>query len=98
MKAAEIVVAISRLRRPDDVARVMNAVRARYKGMQRRAARRFSVGDTVEFEARGIRYEGTVARVNRVTISVTIGAGLGRRKWRVSPSLCRRIVQKEETA
>ena len=52
----------------------------------------------VEFKARGIRHEGAVARVNRVTISVTTGVGIIQRKWRVSPSLCRRIVQQEGMA
>jgi hypothetical protein len=77
MKAAEIVAAVSRLRKAADVALVNEAARARYKLLQRRAARRFSVGDTVEFKARGSLYEGTVKRVNRLTLTVTTGTGHG---------------------
>lgn len=49
---------------------------------------RFNVGDPVYFEARGQVIHGTVKKLNRSTVSVTVN-GYGP-DWRVSPDLLRK--------
>jgi len=54
-------------------------------------AAKYCMGDTVTFIARGLRYTGTVWKINRATITVNCNGG---RIWRVSPNLLKKVEQK----
>lgn len=77
----------------DELRVLQGAVNNRYKYLQQRAADAFNIGDRVVFVARsGTAVEGTIIRINRLTVAVRsefIGAGARPIVWRVSPSLLR---------
>lgn len=64
---------------------IVRALNTRSRMDQMRAAGSLAVGHTVEFRSKmGLTVRGTVTKVNRTTVNVTLSDG---RLWKVSPSL-----------
>jgi hypothetical protein len=55
----------------------------------------FTPGEHVSFEASGGRQTGTIAKLNKKTVTVITGNG---RKWNVSPQLLSKTKQVQEVA
>lgn len=67
-----------------------SALREAYDYMQGHQSRlavlgtmRFRIGQKVQFEAKGMIHNGTIKKINKTTISVSIGLVI----WKVSPHL-----------
>jgi dsDNA-specific endonuclease/ATPase MutS2 len=68
----------------DDMRDVIDAINEQQRVIDRENSRKFSVGDSVEFEARGRTIYGQVTKINRKTV-IVYEAGYG--KWKVPASL-----------
>ena len=68
----------------DEINQVVEAIKLQRTFNARTATRALSVGDTVEFEARGRTITGTVTKINRKTVVVR-EQGYG--QWKVTASL-----------
>ena len=75
----------------DDIEHVVNAVRNRREMLSIRAKAQFRIGDRVKFFSRRNQeeVEGTVNKINRKKIQVTVGAIT----WTVPPTMLERIEQ-----
>jgi hypothetical protein len=73
----------------DDIEHVINAVRSRRDMLSIKAKSKFRLGDRVKFFSRKNHgeVEGTVNKINRKKIQVTVGAVT----WTVPPTMLERI-------
>lgn len=75
----------------DELEQIVDAVKLRRTYLSRQTTRQMTVGDSVEFEARGRTVQGVVIKINRKTVIVN-ESGYG--NWKVPASM----LQKTETA
>jgi len=73
----------------DDLTRMGGMINARRRYLDAMAARRFSIGDPVDFESRGKTYSGVVKKINPRTVIVEMDH-LGP-PWKVDASLLRPV-------
>jgi len=70
----------------DEINSVISAIKDRRTFIARKSVFGFTVGDKVEFDARGGTITGTITKKAIKNITVDTGAG----KWRVSATLLRK--------
>jgi FKBP-type peptidyl-prolyl cis-trans isomerase 2 len=77
----------------DEVDQVVEAIKLKRTHLARQATGQLTVGDTVEFDARGRTVRGTVTKVNRKTVVVheRRPSDLVGTNWRVTASLLSRV-------
>lgn len=81
MSANKAIFAIDNL---EDLREAQNALNARFRELQRRAAVSFRIGDKVQFKSRaGLMVTGTVTKINQKTIQVNTPTS----NWKVAASL-----------
>lgn len=80
---------------PADLKVLNQALRDAYAMNQHEAKARFKRGDKVKFTSTktGQDYTGTVVKVNRKTIHVSVEVSLGRmaQSWRVPPTMLQKV-------
>jgi hypothetical protein len=76
----------------DQLNQVVEAIKLRRTQLARAVTRAVSVGDIVEFDARGRVVRGTVTKVNTKTLQVREDrGGLATTNWKVTASLVRAV-------
>lgn len=73
----------------DDLTRMGGMINARRSYLDTVATRRFSIGDPVDFDSKGVTYSGTVKKINPRTVIVEMDH-LGP-PWKVDASLLRLV-------
>jgi hypothetical protein len=79
---------VTQLTSLEECRQLQELVGQRFDALVRELAAGFRLGDRVEFHSRGLMVRGTVEAVNPKTVKVLAGDGT---RWRVSPSLLRRV-------
>jgi hypothetical protein len=78
----------------EQISEVIEAIKLKRTYLAKQATRGVTVGDTVEFDARGRKVLGKVTKVNQKTLQVREeprGGGFAATVWKVTASLVRRV-------
>lgn len=95
MTIAELEAGVLALEWPDDIERIVTAIKTVRARQQSAAASEFAVGDRVKFNTKGTWIVGTVEKINTKSLSLTSCRDLMRDlpapSYRVAPTLCMKV-------